>query len=69
MTPCLLLFEINGNTVLADGAQCRVGHFQHDPFAGLRHEEALLEQVRQKAAAGLAVRVRNLVAGYRALSC
>ena len=55
--------------MLADAPERSVAYLQGNPLTRFRNEKALLEEVRQKAAARLAVRVRYAVARYWPLSC
>ena len=69
MTPGLLFFQVGRQAVLADAPKGRGTDFQSNPLTGFGNEEALFEQVWQKAATCLAVGVRYVVPGYRPLSC
>src|SRR5688572_15271828 len=56
------------DAVLVDGAQRVRGNLQLDPAVFAGDPEAALVQVRQEAAAGLVVRMRDVVAGLHALA-
>ena len=53
---------IGRQAMLADAPKGSVGYLQRNPSAGFWNNKALLEQVRQKATAGLPVGVRYRVA-------
>src|SRR5690606_14124262 len=56
------------DAVLVDGAQGLRGNPQLDPAVLAGHPEAALVQVRQEAAAGLVVGMRDVVAALHALA-
>jgi len=56
------------DTILVDGTQCMIGHFQFDPTVFTGNPETAFVNVRQKSAAGGVIRMGDVVTRHHALA-